>query len=395
MFIENFDIIFTMKKGWYILYLLRKAFAWFKRMRKQKKTAGDKSSWWHLAANWCARLPLWLKDFKHGSYQFSPLMQYQFKNEIVQVWSYLDRLMLHLILGIITPTFKRVISELCCHLSGPSTIKYVTADIIAALKSGRFNYCLRLDIKRYYATINHKILLKQLHENYADPILLRHFTDIVTIGVDCGGQVVLPKTGIPIRSALSPFFGAMYLTPLDKAFARRPTVFYRRYMDDIIILVENKRQYAKARKLVFKILQELKLTLSPSKSWMGLLKNGFHYLGVHFGVARTPQGKIQMTTIDVHPRTCRRVYDKAALLQQNAGHPATIQRYLSHWAIWWKSKIRLRKVDLIYKWVCFTADRNKDMVWYGRGLLLNTAEYYLSLALPSFSNQNQEIAVKS
>lgn len=228
---ENFDIIFTMKKGWYILYLLRKAFAWFKRMRKQKKTAGDKSSWWHLAANWCARLLLWLKDFKHGSYQFSPLMQYQFKNEIVQVWSYLDRLMLHLILGIITPTFKRVISKLCCHLSGPSTIKYVTADIMAALKSGRFNYCLRLDIKRYYATINHKILLKQLHENYADPILLRYFTDIVTIGVDCGGQVVLPKTGIPIRSALSPFFGAMYLTPLDKAFARRPTVFYRRYMD--------------------------------------------------------------------------------------------------------------------------------------------------------------------
>ena len=213
----NFDIIFTMKKGWYILYLLRKAFAWFKRMRKQKKTAGDKSSWWHLAANWCASLLLWLKDFKHGSYQFSPLMQYQFKNEIVQVWSYLDRLMLHLILGIITPTFKRVISKPCCHLSGPSTI------------------------------------------------------------------------------------------------------FYRRYMDDIIILVENKHQYAKAHKLVFKILQELKLTLSPSKSWMGLLKNGFHYLGVHFGVARTPQGKIQMTTIDVHPRTCRRAYDRAALFAAKCG----------------------------------------------------------------------------
>jgi hypothetical protein len=55
--------------------------------------------------------------------------------------------------------------------------------------------------------------------------------------------MILSKHGIPIHSSLSPFFSALYLTNLDRALESRRKIFYRRYMDDIIILVENKRQH--------------------------------------------------------------------------------------------------------------------------------------------------------
>ncbi len=44
------------------------------------------------------------------------------------------------------------------------------------------------------------------------------------------------------RSSLSPLLAAIYLIPLDKAFSQHPDFFYRRYMDDWVILCHTRRQ---------------------------------------------------------------------------------------------------------------------------------------------------------
>jgi hypothetical protein len=68
--------------------------------------------------------------------------------------------------------------------------------------------------------------------NHFDDSRLRHyFNSIVTIPVDKDAVLSLPTQGIPARSSLSPFFGALYLTPLDRVFEQR-ACFYARYMDD-------------------------------------------------------------------------------------------------------------------------------------------------------------------
>jgi hypothetical protein len=73
------------------------------------------------------------------------------------------------------------------------------------------------------------------------------------------------KKGIPLRSSLSPFFGALYLFALDKAFEHQRGVFYLRYMDDWVILTKTKRQYQRAKKKMFEVLKALKLKISPTK----------------------------------------------------------------------------------------------------------------------------------
>ena len=226
---------------WVLPRLLKAVTAWRVALREKIGAGSEFSSWWYFISMWDLQHVVWVRDFIAGQHQFEPFKQYKFTNEIIQVWSYLDRLMIHLILQIIRPTFKHIISPLCTHLVGPSAVKTVTRQIKAALGSGQYNYYLRVDIKSYYKSINHRLLIKQLEQHFMDPILLRYLKDIVTIGIDYGGNILLPASGIPVRSSLSPFFGALYLSELDQAFTKRKGVFYLRYMDDIIILTKTKR----------------------------------------------------------------------------------------------------------------------------------------------------------
>jgi len=379
----------SLKCQWIVTVLLQIATEWYRCMRIHRRTMNYRNQWWPFVWSWRSYIVTWMKEFVAGRHQFSPMRQYQFTGEVVRVWEYLDRLIMNLIFRIIRPTFKHIISPLCLHLTGPTAIKSITAQIKTALTTGRFNYCLRIDIRSYYASIDHQILLKQLAEHFDDSRLCHYLENIVTIGVDCNGAVFLPEKGIPLCSTLSPFFGALYLSKLDRVFEVQPGIFYRRYMDDIIILVENKRQYIKARRRLFKILQELKLQVSPHKTRMGALKNGFHFLGVDFEVARTSQIKTQVATVNVHSRTCRRALDKVQALCKDAVHPAQIQCYLSRWATWWKSVIKLDQFALIYRWVSFTKAFKPDSVWFGRGLLLLSPYYCLCQSLSNISNQNQ------
>ena len=93
-------------------------------------------------------------------------------------------------------------------------------------------------------------------------------------------------------------------------------------MDDIIILVKTKRQYRKAKKNLFTILRELKLQVSSHKTRMGVLKHGFHFLGIDFEVSRNPQRQVQAATINIHARTCRRALDKVKAMRTDMPRPS-------------------------------------------------------------------------
>ena len=137
-----------------------------------------------------------------------------------------------------------------------------------------------------------------------------------------------------------------------------------RWSTHLIILVENKRQYTKARKRVFEILKELKLKISPHKTRMGVLKGGFHFLGVNFEVSRNPHRKTQVATVDIHARTCRRALDNVQAMRRDAVYPVNIQRYLLKWATWWQTVTKLERFALIYRWIRFTEHIQHSSIYY-------------------------------
>lgn len=113
--------------------------------------------------------------------------------------------------------------------------------------------------------------------------------------------------------------------------------------------------------------------LSPHKTKMGRLRTGFHFLGVAFEVSRNPQGKNPEKTtasVAIHPRCCRRAWDKAIALKANAVHPALIQRYLVRWASWWHSVIETDFFTVMRRWLVYATRQGDHFAAINRSLLI-------------------------
>jgi len=171
-----------MNHSWQHHNLTAIANAWLIKIHKRTSAlVSENSSWWSFLFHWHTHLPVWLNDFISGVYQFSPMIQYHFKDEVVRFWCYQDRVFIKLILEIIKPTFKHIIGDRYYHLCGPNGVKKALNAIKRALELDSYQYVIRADIKGYYASIRRQILLDQLNVHYQDPRLAHYFEQIVCV----------------------------------------------------------------------------------------------------------------------------------------------------------------------------------------------------------------------
>jgi len=360
--------------GWRVSQLTHVANIGCQRCRQINRARSSKSAgWWHFITQTNTLLNDWMAKFIAGNYRFSPMRRYRFCDETITVWNYPDRLRIHCLFQILRSTFPHILTNTCISTQGPSAIKGATKAIKAALASGDYHYVIRTDIKKYYASIDRKLLMAQLAQQFHDTRVMNYLEAIVNHAIDDGGKVFIPEKGIPLRSSLSPFLGALYLTPLDLAFQSRG-VFYRRFVDDIVILAKSQSQYRKAKRRLFTLLRQLKFCFVKYRSlgkspdldagWLEIIKTKaefikninehfvfmifgqdapnrgfwFYYLGVNFPVSQpTEKAKPQVTAL-MHPRSCRRALEKVKAMKANAVTTAMIQGYLLRWSAWWGSK---------------------------------------------------------
>ena len=365
---------------WQKNILLQIANKWVNKLRIKKGAANENSLWWIFIYSAEQLIKKSLSDFIAGNYKFNPMTTYTFEDqesnesETIVIWGYIDRLVIKWIHKIIKPILKHIIPASCFHLMGPSGVKAAIKKIKQAIGHKNFRYFIRADIKSYYASIDHNILVKQVQQNFDDPRLLKYLSDIINISVIKDATVFTQNKGIPRRSSLSPFFGALYLSPLDKAFDKIKGVCYFRFMDDIVILAETKKQYLKAKRRLQNILFKLKLSLSKHKTKMGKLEFGFHFLGVNFAVSQNQQSKIH-AVVSIHNRSCYRALDNINRMREGAVYnPAYAQGYLSKWAKWWSKtgSPYFSYIDCLRYWVQLVA-RSKfssPSAWLGSGLVV-------------------------
>ncbi len=94
-------------------------------------------------------------------------------------------------------------------------------------------YALKIDVKKYFDNVDHKVLKAIIERKIKDKKLL----NLIAIIIDSvpGGK------GIPIGNLTSQYFANLYLSPLDYYAKHQLKVqHYFRYMDDIVILNSNK-----------------------------------------------------------------------------------------------------------------------------------------------------------
>jgi len=113
-------------------------------------------------------------------------------------------------------------------------------------------YYLKLDISKYYYRIDHDILINILEKKIKDTELLDLLIGIIkfdgtAFGMKLDGKVENPEDrlfgkGMPIGNLTSQMFANLYLNELDQYCKRELSIkYYVRYMDDVIILSDNKK----------------------------------------------------------------------------------------------------------------------------------------------------------
>ncbi|KAA6316137.1 hypothetical protein EZS27_033510, partial [termite gut metagenome] len=94
-------------------------------------------------------------------------------------------------------------------------------------------YCLKIDVKKFYPSIDHAILKRIVRKKIKDAELLALLDEII--------DSVPDEKGIPIGNFLSQFFANLYLTELDHHLKEECHVkYYYRYADDMVILHSSK-----------------------------------------------------------------------------------------------------------------------------------------------------------
>ena len=117
-------------------------------------------------------------------------------------------------------------------------------------------YCLKMDIRHFFGSIPHDILLKYIRKCIRDKQFMRLLEEIITT----------TDIGLPLGFHTSHWLANWYLQGLDHYIKEDlKAVYYMRYMDDMVIFGPNKRKLHRMRESIEKYLNnELGLELKDN-----------------------------------------------------------------------------------------------------------------------------------
>ena len=145
-----------------------------------------------------------------------------------------------------------------------------------------YDKVIDLDLKSYYDTIDHSILMKLVARRVRDPRVLRLIRRWLRAGVLHEGHREESLVGTPQGGVISPLLSNIYLHPLDVHWERevKDTKMVR-YADDLVVLCRWKDAEVYMPKLT-RFLGRLRLVVNETKTRVVTAREGFDFLGAHF-----------------------------------------------------------------------------------------------------------------
>ncbi|NRA50692.1 MAG: RNA-directed DNA polymerase [Phaeodactylibacter sp.] len=144
----------------------------------------------------------------------------------------------------------------------------------------RYEWYLKLDVRKFFASIDHQILKMQLAQLFKEEKLLLILFQIID------SYEASPASGLPIGNLTSQYFANHYLSGLDHYIKEKLRCkAYVRYMDDMVLWSSKKKQLLDAQKSIVAFCNDrLKLCLKPiqlNKTKLGLPLLGYRLFPYH------------------------------------------------------------------------------------------------------------------
>ena len=293
---------------------LHEAWREFVSDKKNKKDIGEFST--RLSENiYNLYLDLKNKTYIHSGYTAFPINDP--KPRDIHKAVVRDRLLHHAIYRILYPYFDtRFIydSYSCRNFKGThkacNRFRYFSRKV--SKNNSRTCWVLKCDIRKFFASVDHSILLN---------ILGRHISDTDTL---CLLEKVIESfnstkkgKGLPLGNLTSQLLVNIYMNEFDQYMKHMFKIkYYIRFADDFVVLSEDRSQLEKSLLYIGVFLNEkLKLQLHPDKVYIKTLASGVDFLGwVHF-----PKHTVLRTA------TKKRMFRNIKLKE---GKTETVQSYL-------------------------------------------------------------------
>jgi group II intron reverse transcriptase/maturase len=135
------------------------------------------------------------------------------------------------------------------------------------------------DIKSYFDTIDHDLLMELVQRRVGDKWILRLIRRWLKCSIFEQDKAVFSERGTPQGAVLSPLLANVYLHPLDKYWAERhPETKLVRYCDDFVVLIRGRPPQPYLQSLRG-FMGKLCLSLSEEKTRIVKAERGFDFLG--------------------------------------------------------------------------------------------------------------------
>ena len=216
------------------------------------------------------------KDLTYKTSKYKNATIYEPKERLLYILPYYpDRIAHHAIMNIMEPVWVNLfISHTYSCIKGRGIHKLANdlkKDLCNDAEGTK--YCLKLDIRKFYPSITHEILIDILKKKIKDKNLL------VTLE-----EIIHSAPGVPIGNYLSQFFANLYLTYFDHWVKEElKCKYYYRYADDIVILDKDKNKL-KNIFLAIKVYltNVLNLVIKPNYQIFPVDARGIDYVGYVF-----------------------------------------------------------------------------------------------------------------
>lgn len=222
------------------------------------------------------KLSCMLQSHTFSTSRYNVFKIYEPKERLIYQLPYFpDRIVHHAIMNVLEPIWMNIFTADTYSCIKGRGIMGCANKIKHHLKSDKSGtkYCLKLDIKKYYPSVDHNVLKTIVRKKIKDQELLLLIDEIID-----------SAPGVPIGNYLSQYLANLYLAYFDHYIKEVKRVkYYYRYADDIVILHSDKSYlHGLFNDIEHYLSSNLKLTVKSNYQVFPVEKRGIDFVGYRF-----------------------------------------------------------------------------------------------------------------